>query len=405
MSTATMPKPAELRTELENLGEKLNGLRSKERSDESRQEMRDTIEEIGYLDHVLRVSLRQAEVDADADGPKGGTRASSTPDTRSAGQRVVDSEEYRNWTGNGMVEIRALVDSTGGVDWSADADAGAGLLRPVGSPAFAQQTLVRSRLFIRDVLTSVQTGLANVPYIKELNAAANSSELSGALFVAEGSAKPEVRMEFTPADAPIRKLAAWIPVTTEILQDAPTLRGYIDSRLRYMLALAEERAILNGPGTGVTVKGIRQYSGELQTQSSVGSTEYFATIGRAIGKVETVDGTADFVAMNPGDYWTAVTSRHANQFDAPAGNAGSPFNAPPAQVWGVPVVRTTAMESGKALVGSSIGAVILDREGPTIKVGDQHSDYFTNNKVAILAEERFGLAVHRPDWYCEATVA
>jgi HK97 family phage major capsid protein len=59
-------------------------------------------------------------------------------------------------------------------------------------------------------------------------------------------------MEFTPALAPVVKIAAWIPVTEEILEDAPTLAGYINTRLAYMVDLREEAQILNGPAPART---------------------------------------------------------------------------------------------------------------------------------------------------------
>jgi HK97 family phage major capsid protein len=300
------------------------------------------------------------------------------------------------------MEVRTLIDSTGGIDYATDAANGAGLLRPIGDPFIPPQTIRRTRLFMRDVLTSTNTTLALVPYIQELNAEAIANA-SGAFFVGEGQPKPETQLSFTPADAPIRKIAAWIPATYEILQDAPTLRGYIDQRLQYMVALREEKAILNGSGTAPEIRGLRQQSGK-QTQSAV-ANDPFATIGLGIGKIEIAQGEASFIAMNPGDYWATVVGRHTSLFDGQTYNGSAPFNTPPAQIWGVPVVRTISIETTKVLVGARQGAVILDREGTVIRVGDQHSDYFTSNKVAILAEKRMGLAVHRPDWYVECTIS
>jgi len=130
-----------------------------------------------------------------------------------------------------------------------------------------------------------------------------------------------------------------------------------------------------------------------------------ATLGRAIGKVEAVDGEADGIAIEPTTFWTMVTTRYANQFDGGFG-AGVPYGNPPANPWGVPVVRSRAVAANKAIVGSwAMGATLFDRMQTTIRVGNQHSDFFTNNKVAVLAEERVALAVHRPDFFvnCDLT--
>ena len=128
-----------------------------------------------------------------------------------------------------------------------------------------------------------------------------------------------------------------------------------------------------------------------------------ATFAKSYAKIEEVDGDPDGVAMNPTDYWTAMATRHANQFDNGFGG-----NAP-AQAssisWGEPVVRTRALAAGTSIVGSwRIGATILDRSSITIRVGDQHADYFIENKLVILAEKRTILQVHRPDFFVETEV-
>lgn len=312
-------------------------------------------------------------------------------DTRSAGSVFVESAQYLGDARNsGEVEVRNLLTGT------SIGTSGSQAFVPVGSPFLNTASVQRQRFFVRDVLTVQSTGLASVPYIRELNAAANEG---GASAVSEASAKPEVTMQFESDDAPIRKLAAWIQATEEALNDAPTLRGYIDNRLAYMLKVREEQQLLNGSGTAPQVKGIRQYSG-VQTASG----ELYAAVGSAIGKVENVDGDADGVAVNPLDFWAAVTDRHSEGFDAPS-LGFAPFGAPSPTIWGLPVIRTRAMESGKALVGAwRLGATLFDRETVTIRTSDSHASLFVSNTFVILAEERIGLAVHRPDFFCLATV-
>ena len=79
---------------------------------------------------------------------------------------------------------------------------------------------------------------------------------------------------------------------------------------------------------------------------------------------------------------------------------GAPFNVPTGTIWGLPVVRTRALAAGHAIVGSwRLGATLFEREGVMIRVADQHASLFISNTVVILAEERVGLAVHRPDFF------
>lgn len=318
-------------------------------------------------------------------------RASATfMEMEMPGSLLVDNHEVRAFTDH---EVRTLLDSqtTGGIN--------AGIWRPVATP-LPPRGIRQTRLFIRDVITVQGTTLASVPYIRELNPAAAFNEF-GASGVAEGVAKPEVQMTFEQDNADVRKIAAWIPATEEIIDDAPTLRGYIDTRLAYMLALREEWEILNGPGGAVRLKGILNFTG-LQTQSA--GADVPITLGSAIGLVENVDGEADGIVMNPLKYWAMVVTRNANQFDGGFGT-GAPFSQPFTGIWGLPVVRTRVLAQTKAIVGSwRLGATLFDRMQTTIKVGNQHSTYFVENKVAILAEERLALAVHRPDFFVDVTL-
>lgn len=323
-------------------------------------------------------------------------------------QQVTEHELFRSRVGGGFADSAAIIEMEGSMfqrallsegtfgENTGFGDGNLSVFLPRAQPIVSP--LYRQRLFVRDLMTVMQTTFASVPYIQELNPYVNEYGASG---VAEGSAKPEVIMQAVQKDAPIRKIAAWVPVTTELLDDAPVVRGYIDSRLTYMLALREEWEIINGNGVTPRIQGILGTVG-VQTQAVV-SSDYPATIALAIGKIENVDGDANGIATNPLDYWQAIATRHATQFDngfggnQPAGVSGF--------TWGLPVVRTRALSRGTALVGDwKMGATLLDRQQTTIKVGNQHSDYFVSNKVVILAEERIGIQTHRPDWFCSTSV-
>lgn len=322
-------------------------------------------------------------------------------DPRSAGDEFVRSPEYSEWarsggSGNHRQEVRTLL-TTGTSD---AVGSGAGVWRPVGSPQLNAATVQRRRLFVRDLLSTGTTGLASFPYIRELNAATLET---GAAMTSEGSAKAEVSMTFVQADAPVRKVTAWIPATTEILTDAPTLRSYIDARLEYMVLLREEAQALAGNGTAPNLEGVTVATGH-QTQTAV-TGDVPATIAAAYGKIENVDGDPDGVAFNPLDYWGAIAQRHSTQFDN-----GFSGNAPAAVVtgaltWGENAVRTRSLSQGTAVAAAwKMGATLLQREAPSIVIGNQHEDYLVKNKVAIVCEERVALPIWRPDFFVVTTI-
>lgn len=366
------------------------------------------VREAAAFIHDTDLVARALEHAERAANPAGQSRGGRTPGAdldidrpRSMGAQVTEHEAYADWakrggrsTGAFVIEVRNLI---GG--FSAGVyDSGADGFLPVGSPVYVPQAAPRRQVFLRSLMSVQGTGLRVVPYLRELNPFTTES---GAEMTSEGSAKAEVTATFENHSAIIEKITAWIPATDEILTDAPTLRGYIDTRLTYMLDIREDDQIINGNGTSPQITGLETVSGT-QTQTSA-TGDYPVAIGKAIGQVENVYGAPNGVATNPLDYWAAVVKRQSTQFD----NSGT--GLAPAQMagitWGLEPARTRAVTAGKAYVGDwQIGATFFDRQETTVKVGDQHSDNFVRNILVILAEKRVGVAWHRPDLFVKVTV-
>jgi HK97 family phage major capsid protein len=396
----------ELRTQLLELGDRARELRERPREERSANwgdDVRETRDSIYLLDAELRVLELTETRMAEVTGTPAAGMELFVPEFRSAGELFTEHEDYTEWLTRGargdspMLEIerRNLISGVVNAD-------GASLL-PQGSPFIAPGALQRRRLFVRDVIAPGSTSLSSIPYVRELNAAA--LEL-GASAVAEASAKPEVQMNFEPADAPVRTIAAWVPITRQVLEDVPTMRSYVDGRLGYMVQLREEEEILNGPGTGARLNGILNTTG-VQTQAFV--TDKPTSIGRAISKIELVDGEADAVAINPVEFWTMATTRYSTQYDGSFDSASglpTPFGAPPQTLWGLPVIRSRSIATNLAVVGSwRMGAQVFDRSTVQIRVTDSHNDFFIKNTNVILAESRLALAVHRPDFFVKVTLS
>lgn len=381
----------ELRTDFASLSEK------DRKSDEYRTGKQAMLDEIDDLDVEYGLVLSQEKRTArPASGPNAATMNMSVAEIRSVGELVVADAAFSEWMKRGargdspQVELRTLVSEIVGAS-------GANLLLPVGQPFLGNVN--EQRLFIRDLLAVGTTGLAQIPYVRELNAVSNQTSAST---VAEGVAKPEATIQFSADVAPTTVIAVNLPVTTQVMEDSATVVSYINGRLGYMLKLREEAEILSGNGIYPDLKGLLNFAG-IQSQSAV-SGEFAITIANAIAKIELVNGMADGLAINPSDFWSYVTHRAAS--GAGTFDAGTFASLPVNTLWGLPVVRTNSLAAGTALVGAyKTGAQLFDRLQANVRVFDQHSDFAVKNQVLIQAEERIALADYRPDWFVKTTLA
>ena len=384
----------------------LRAVPADKRGDTHEADVRDAVNFITDMD-VIEKALAAGERNSipEGRGAQGGRGFGADTDPqfegRSLGRQVVEGESFENWSKNRRgtayeTEVRNLI---GGYTAGAY-DSGSDGWLPVGSPQLAVGSVQRRRMFLRDLMSVQGTGLKVVPYVRETSQTTNET---GAAMTSEGSAMAEVTATFENYTAIIEKITAWLPITDEIATDAPTLRGYIDTRLAYMLDVREEVQVLTGSGTSPNVLGLDNASPQTQT---VVASDFPACIGQAIGKVENYDGDANGVACNPLNYWVAVTTRHANALDN--GFGGTAPSTRPADgniTFGLPAVRSRGVTSGYAYVGDwRLGGTIFDRQETTITVGDQHSDYFTRGLQVVKATKRIGVAWHNASLFVKAAV-
>lgn len=225
---------------------------------------------------------------------------------------------------------------------------------------------------------------------------------NAAATVAEGDSKPESALAFTERTETVRKIATWIPATSEFLEDNAGIRSYIEGRLRFMVEREEEDQLLNGNGTPPNISGILDRS--IQTIGSAGSdpTSDVDAIYRGITEVRT-DGLAEptAIVVHPLS-WANIrlVKDDNNAYQGPG-----PF-APDVgeRLWGLPVRVTPLIAEGTALVGAFRPfAQVFRKGGIRVVASTEHSTYFVENKVAILAEERLAFAVYRPAAFCTVT--
>src|SRR5690606_19618944 len=101
--------------------------------------------------------------------------------------------------------------------------------------------------------------------------------------VLEADEFPEATLGLEEKSSPVRKIAVWLPVTDEQLEDEAHARSYINNRLPFMLRQRLDSQLLNGNGSAPNLLGVMNVSG-VQSQAK-GSDPVPDAIYKAMTKV------------------------------------------------------------------------------------------------------------------------
>lgn len=255
---------------------------------------------------------------------------------------------------------------------------------------------------VRDLFPVQNTTAAVIEYFRVTGFTNNASVVAERNAGNTGfGAKPQSNLEFTGEQASVRTIAHWEAAHRNALADEPQLRGLIENELLYGLRLVEDDQILNGTGTGQDLLGIRNVPGIQSYAWSTGTTgdNKADAIRRAMTLALLAYYEPTGVVLHDGDWEDIELLKDDNgQYLLAVSIAVGGEQ----RVWRSPVVTTPAMDEGFALVGAfGIGAQLYDREEGNIRIAEQHSTFFVENAIVVLAEERLALATKRPEAFVE----
>jgi HK97 family phage major capsid protein len=240
-------------------------------------------EKLGVFDSVL-VDIQQKM------NARGGGGIGNSGD--SWGHVLVNSAEFKDFVsaghrGTARIQVKAITSA-----------AGSGGAFVVADRRDDVVTMARRRLAVRDVLTPGRTSSGSVEYVRQ------TGRTNNAAVVSETVEKPESALTFEAATAPVRTIAHWIPVSRQVMDDAPGLQS-LDGEMRYGLQIAEEAELLSGDGTGQHLSGLITEATAFDTALlHVGDTAIDYVL-RAKTQAELADLPATFVIMNTED-WSSI---------------------------------------------------------------------------------------------------
>jgi HK97 family phage major capsid protein len=357
------------------------------------------------IDRLKGVDAMKERIQAMVSVGSGQTPAAARSARRtSMGSQFVESDEYRSFFGKGLHRTSAawrspsieLVDYAGlhAATLTTDPASGGDLITPDYRPGVLP--LLFKPLRVADLLASGTTDSNAIQYMVE------TVFTNAAAAVAEGAAKPESTLIFDAITDLVRKLAHWLPVTEEMLEDVSQIRSYIDARLRLGVEIAEENQLLNGDGIAPNLLGLMNRPGLHAAFARVDpmtNAEAIFVQMQAIYWASFIMPTGTI--MNPVNWAaTALMKTTTGEY-----MGGGPFSGPVAPtLWGVPVAVSPSIVANTALTGAFKSAAQVFRKGGIrVEASNSHQDFFIKNLVAIRAEERLALAVYRPGAFGKVT--
>lgn len=307
------------------------------------------------------------------------------------GQKFVNSDSFTNFKDGHNNKMRIEVKNT--------------ILGESGSPQEPSNVLVQAdrlpgivpgafrALNILDFVPVGVTGSNQIEYTREATWTNDAAETS------EGTTKPESDVTFELIQDPVRTIAHFIKASKQIMDDAPMLSSYIDRRMLHGLRARLQTQILKGNGTTPNIEGLDQAGRHTAFTPETGDIA-LDSINRAKYAVIGADYMPNFVFMNPADFGAIERLKEgssSNKYQASDGAALSYINGGMTPlVWGLPVVTSNDVASGKFYLGDSNAFQLFMRSGAVVEMFEQDDTNVQKNLLTIRAELRAALAVYVP---------
>ncbi len=326
------------------------------------------------------------------------------PQVKSLGELLAEEKAYDEWLKRG---------APGGIDFSYDVLPSDVLAKGMAYDTLGTKTLMTTAagyapesvrlpgfveavsrpLQLIDIIPMNTTGQAAIKYMEE------TTRTHAAAEKAEGAQYAESTFAFTERTSDVRKITDSLPVTDEQFEDVPMMTGYVNGRLIFGLRQRLDGQVYVGDGSSPNLRGIVNVAG-IQTQAK-GADPVPDAFFKAMTKIR-VTGRAipTHHVMHPTDWQGIRLLRTSDGVYI----WGSPSEAGPERLWGLPVVQNDARAAGSGLTGSFQPAWIsaFERKGVDIQVGYVGSQ-FGEGKRTVRGDMRAALVVFRPAAFADVT--
>ncbi|KAA3639442.1 MAG: phage major capsid protein [Proteobacteria bacterium] len=350
--------------------------------------------------HFQKLVAQVSEVEKSLDDliEKHSTRDKAASVSKSIGQFAAECEKLSEYSGGNMTLTKQNM-SLFKKDITNASGSGADLIVPDYRPTVDGKRLPVS---IRDLLTVVSTSSETIVFARESSFTNNAGpQGTGSNAGVQGQPKPKSDMTWEKVTVPVELISHWFAASRQILNDVNGLRDKINTTGLYGVRFKEDAQLLKGDGTSGNLSGLITNATAYDTGLNVSGDTSIDKIRRAIYQAGLSGMPATGVVLNPEDWMNIELTKT----DDNAYLFANPMNQTETRLWGRRVVESYNQDSGDFLVGSfALAATLYDREQATVRISESHGDFFIENMIAILIEERLALAVEREDAFIEGSL-
>lgn len=220
---------------------------------------------------------------------------------------------------------------------------------------------------------------------------------------AETATKPQFDFDLVESTVNFEWIAGWIRVTRKAMNNIPGFLSYLNSRLPEKLLRAEDAQLISGDGTSPNISGILD-SGNFTAASSTADILIEQLIDSLAQLEDEEERDATAIVLRPVDYYGFFKNKATDSgvYDLPKNVT---FVNGVLYISGVPVYATTAMPSGKFIVGDwAMGAQLLIQNGMRIEFFEQDGTNVRENKITVRIEESVAFPIYGDNYFIAGDV-
>jgi HK97 family phage major capsid protein len=241
---------------------------------------------------------------------------------------------------------------------------------------------------MRDVVNTGNTDSNVIRYVRD-----NGGE-GGPAMTAEGATKPQMDRDLAIIDSNVRKLATYLRVPEEMIEDIPYLTSFLTNVGTQEVLAVEDTQILYGDGTGQNLSGIAtsgNFTAFAAGTSVVTAPNNYDVLSAAVKQMRVAKRMPSVHLVSPVDYYAMVSTKDTtNNYILQGGGNG----LIPATAGGIPIVQMNQVATGDFITLDKNAAQIFFRSNINVRFYEQDQDNAIKNLVTIVIEERLALAIY-----------